>query len=199
VALVDGLESVVSPALAALSSHLLICHQVSGQSQGVTIDSNDYMVSVRRRMVADDLEVSEVQLPSGAAIVGYRNRFSLAWFATKLHLFVVAAAVDSASNPLLVGLTRESVDYAKATKGSLRGFQTGVAVMPILVCRNVPADVAAAATSRPGKEFAAFNLPAVVDTTHGVVHTYRDRIVWGGIYARWLRERQAAIVGDSAR
>jgi hypothetical protein len=169
---------------------------VDRQSFDVTIDANDYMLMVRRRMVADGQVVSEVQLPSGPAIVGYLSRFRLAWFATKLHLFVAVAAVDSGTAPLLSGLTRESVDYAKVTKGSLRGLHTGVAVMPILVCRTVPADLAAAARAKPGKEFAAFNLPAVIDTTNGLVHTYRGRIVWGAVYASWLRERQGATVGD---
>src|SRR6266498_3086270 len=73
-----------------------------------------------------------------------------------------------------------------------RGFQSGVAIIPALVAETVTEPARAAALARPKKEFAAFLLPAIVDLATGQTFSYQGRIVWGTIYASWLRARLAA-------
>jgi hypothetical protein len=87
---------------------------------------------------------------------------------------------------------REAVSYAKATKGTLRGLQSGVAVIPALVAESVTEQASAAAAARPKKEFAALLLPAIVDLGNGQTLSYQGPIVWGAMYASWLRARLSA-------
>jgi hypothetical protein len=156
------------------------------------MNAEEYLQGAARRLQEDGSQVSRVQLPGGSALVGYQSKFRMSWAATKLHLFTVLYPTGVATDGQLAALSRDAVNYAKATKGALRGFQTGVAVIPILVADTVTEQARTAATARPKKEFAAFLLPAVVDLPSGRTFTYPGRIVWGALYASWLRERLSA-------
>ena len=131
-------------------------------------------------------------LPGGPALVGYQSKFRLRWFATKLHLFTVVVPAPQATAPLLDDVIRQSIEYAKRTKGRLRGLQTGVAIIPALVAADVQSDARTAVEARPGRAWAAIALPTIVDLAAGETYLYRGRLIWGGIYGAWLRERIAA-------
>jgi len=144
------------------------------------------------RMKADGSEVSSVPLSMGPAEVGYRGEFRMRWAATKLHLFTVAVGVAEATPAMFGAVVTETLAYADATKGKMRGMQNGIAVIPIVAATTVGAEATAAAEARPEKGMAAFLLPALVDLPAETVHTYTGRILWGSMYASWLRERLAA-------
>jgi hypothetical protein len=151
-----------------------------------------YVERIAQAMDADGSSVSQVALPGGYAIVGYQSQFKFRWFATKVHLFTVAAPVPVAAIEGLEALTRDSIEYAKQTNGKLRGLQTGVAAIPILVSDHVTPEARAAVQLPPKKGFAAMTLPAIVDLTTGEVLSYRGTQFIGIVYASWLRERLAA-------
>ena len=155
------------------------------------MDATEYLQGAAQRMQQDGSQVSWVGLPGGQALVGYRSQFKLSLLATKLHLFTVLYPTALATDADLAALSRDAVNYAKATKGALRGFQSGVAIIPALVADTVSESARAAALARPKKEFAAFLLPAIVDLAAGQTVSYQGRIVWGGIYSSWLRARVA--------
>ncbi|HET6951491.1 MAG TPA: hypothetical protein VFI47_14005 [Acidimicrobiales bacterium] len=154
---------------------------------------DEYVHEAAERMAADGSSVSQVVLPMGPAVVGYQSRFRLRWMATKLHVFTVVVPVSRATAETLREATEQSIDYAKQTKGSLRGLQTGVAALPVVVTADATPDALAAAESRPSKGWAAFTLPALVDLTTGRIHSFSGRLVWGGLYASWLRQRLDAL------
>jgi hypothetical protein len=154
---------------------------------------DEYMNLASARMTADGSVVSRVDLPLGPSLAGYQSKFRLQWVATKLHLFTVVIPVASVTPDLLAVAEEQCVEYAKRTKGRLRGFQVGVAALPVLVSAAVAPDAAAAARERPKKRFAAITLPAVVDLAAGALHFYDGRLVWGAVYASWLRERVRAL------
>jgi hypothetical protein len=156
------------------------------------MDAAEYLQGAAQRLQQDGSQVSWAGLPGGQALVGYRSQFKLSWLATKLHLFTVLYPTAAATDAELAALSRDAVEYAKATKGALRGFQSGVAIIPALVAETVSEPARAAALARPKKEFAAFLLPAIVDLATGQTFSYQGRIVWGTIYASWLRARLAA-------
>jgi hypothetical protein len=151
--------------------------------------ANEYVDEATNRMAADGSAVSQILLPIGPAVVGYQSQFRLRWIATKLHLFTVVVAVPDATAETLQQATEQSVGYAKQTKGRLRGLQSGVAAIPVLVTERPTPDSIDAAESRPSKGWAAFTLPAIVALTSGRIHSFRGRTLWGGIYSAWLRER----------
>ena len=157
------------------------------------VRAQEYVEAAAARMRADGSEVSHVQLPLGPAVVGYRSEFRLRWVATKLHLFTVVAPAAAATTDVVDRLGEQAIDYAKQAKGRLRGLQTGVAALPVIVSSEVDAAAIAAVESAPTKRFAAFVVPTIVDLSSGVVHRYRGRLVWGAIYSAWLHERLDAL------
>ncbi|MGH9280629.1 MAG: levansucrase [Acidimicrobiales bacterium] len=157
------------------------------------MDAAQYVQHTRQRLLADGNEVSDVVLRGGAVLIGYQSQFKMRWMATKLHLFTGVAAVPQATAQAVAALSAEAIGYAKATKGQLRGLQTGVAAIPALVADEVTPDGRAAAEARPAKEFAAIVLPAVVDLRAGQVYSYTGTIVIGAVYAGFLRERVRTI------
>jgi hypothetical protein len=165
----------------------------------VAVTPDEYLRTAAGLLEADGSRVSPIQLPGGNALAGYRSKFKLAWAATKLHLFTVLYPTDLATDMQLEALSRDALDYAKATKGALRGLQSGVAIIPVLVASSVSDQARAAALARPEKKWAAFVLPAVVDLASGQTLSYQGRFVWGGIYASWLRARIAATLPPPAQ
>ena len=123
----------------------------------------EYVQEASERMRADGSSVSVVSLTGGPAVVGYQSRFRLRWMATKLHLFTVVVSVPQATIDVVSSVTAQGIDYAKKTKGKFRGFQSGVAVIPVVVAAEVLADARAAVETRPAKSFAVITLPAIVD------------------------------------
>jgi hypothetical protein len=161
------------------------------------MNAEEYLQGAAGRLQEDGNQVSRVQLPGGTALVGYQSKFRLSWAATKLHLFTVLYPTGVATDASLAALSRDAMNYAKATRGALRGFQTGVAVIPALVADTVTEQARTAATARPKKEFAAILLPAIVDLSSGQTFSYQGRIVWGVLYASWLRARLSATLPAS--
>lgn len=153
----------------------------------------DYVEAAAARMAADGSEVSRVQLRLGPAVVGYRSEFRLRWAATKMNAFIMVVPVAVATLDVLDDATEQSLGYAKEQKGRFRGFQTGVAALPVIVSSNVEADARGAVESRPSKQFAAIVLPAIVDLSCGLIHRYSGRLVWGAAYRAWLNERLDAL------
>lgn len=156
----------------------------------------EFVQQTAQRLRADGNTVSEITLPGGSAIVGYQSKFRLRWAATKLHLFTVVISVPDATRDVLESVTTQAVDYAKKTKGRLRGFQTGVAVIPVVVAGRVHTDARAAVEARPQKIFAVILLPAIVDIENQQTYAYSGRIVFGALYAAWMRERLRAALAQ---
>ena len=151
-----------------------------------------YLHLAAQAMQADGSAVSQVALPGGPALVGYQSEFKLRWMATKLHLFTVMVAVPAATPQGLDALNRDALDHAKRAKGRLRGAQTGVAAIPVLVATHVTPEARAAVQAAPKKEFAAFTLPAIVDLSAGEVLSYQGTAFLGFVYASWMRKRRDA-------
>ena len=160
---------------------------------------DQFLARATANLAAHGNTVSAVALPGGAVTVGYQHEFRIAWFATKLHLFTVLAVRPEATVDGLARLSQESIAYAKQTKGRLRGFQSGVAAMPILAAPVVAPGVRELVQGRPPKGFAAIVMPAVVDLSSGEISCYEGRLVLGSLYTKWLRARMArALTFDEA-
>jgi len=158
---------------------------------------DEFLAATTANLKADGNTVTAVDLPSGPATIGYQGKFRWLWFATKLNLFTVVATRPEATADGLAGLVSESIGYAKQAKGRLRGLQTGVAAMPILASTVVSADAKASVKARPARGFAAILMPAVVDLSTGEAFYHEGRLVLGGVYTKWLRERMMRVLTRS--
>lgn len=155
----------------------------------------EFLDAAAHRLQAAGAEVSTQQLPGGPALVAYRSQFRLTWMATKLHLFTVLTTVPHVDASTLQRFSEDSLDYAAATKGALRGFQTGVATIAVLVGETVGPDGARFAQEELVRRFSAFTWPAAVDLRGGTSYSHQGRVMLGGIYAGWMREQTALALG----
>jgi hypothetical protein len=155
---------------------------------------DEYVQQIAQRLHADGSAVSTISLPGGPALVGYQSKFRLRWFATKLHLFTVAVSVPHLTPEVFDSVIGQAVAYAKHAKGALRGLQSGVAVIPIVVAAEVDPAARAVAEARPKRIFAVPLVPVIVDLKSAETFRYRGHIWLGVIYNGWLRQRlQAAL------
>jgi hypothetical protein len=165
--------------------------------QNRCVDPVEYVRGAVEKMRADGSAVSEVVLGHHAASVGYQSKFRLRWAATKLHLFTVLVPVTVATESDMRMLISESLNYAKATKGKLRGFQSGVAVIPVLVASTVEPQARTVAESPPDRRWSAFTRPTIIDVATSQTYTYTGRQMWGGFYNAWIRARLAVVSPDA--
>lgn len=151
-----------------------------------------YLQAVKEQLTKDGATVYEVNLASTHAIVGHISQFKWQWFATRLHLLTIAAHVPELNVSTYASIVKEATAYAHTQKSKFHGLQVSLAVNVVIATQAVDTETIALAAGRPPKEFAKLTTPAVVDLLQAKCYTYTGRIVRGGIYTSWLRERLAA-------
>lgn len=126
-----------------------------------------------------------------------RADFRSSWGFTRLHTFIVAHEVEVATADDIEELSERSTRYAVRNKGGLpRGFQTGVAVLPVLICRTAPDDAVAVAERQPRKRFATLVLPVLIDLSQQRIVTYHEPRFWGSLYQDFLGQQQRLVAGE---
>ena len=139
-------------------------------------------------------EVDQTALPGARAV--RRSDFRLRWFLTRLHTFVVFLVVDHVTEADLSAIADLAAKWAKGAKGGLPiGFQTGVAVIPVIVSSSVDDAARASALAKPRKRFATMAFPMIVDPAGQLVLTYSRTVAWGTAYMDFLADQQRIIVG----
>jgi hypothetical protein len=160
--------------------------------------ADDYLATVRDLLIGDGCQVTDESIGPVQAMVGYRSNIRAL---SKVHLFTAVASIPEVNEAVIRDFARQVSDYAKARKGQLRGAQSGVMALAVLVAPKVDsaAKQLAAKPFRLGLGgFAAMVQPAVVDLTEGRVHTFRGRRVWGAALAGYLRDKSACYLPDPA-
>ncbi len=153
------------------------------------ISSIGYLDIIRQRMCADQCAVTDERIGSMPGVVGYRAQMRAL---AKMHIFAVAAQADRVDEKCLRGFVDDVVNLALARKGTWRGMQTGLIVLPILVTKS--ADAAATALTQKAYRlnlagFAAMAQPAVVDVQASKVWTFRGTRLWGYAYNSLIKQK----------
>lgn len=142
------------------------------------------------------VDVDQVVLPGARAV--RRSDLRVTWFFSRLHTFVVFLVVDHATQADLEAFADCAAKWAKSVKGGLSlGFQSGVAVIPVVVCNWADEGARAFAASKPRKRYATMTLPMVIDPARLFVGTYVRTIWWGIAFQDFLAAQQRTIVGAS--
>jgi uncharacterized membrane protein len=153
----------------------------------VTID--DRLEELHRRLVADQCEINTGQVGGRPALVGHRAQILPQMMFSRIHLYTVAAGLDRITGDDVRGYTSEVSRYVKATSGSLRGVQSGIAAFAVLVDQNVTDDAVEASRRKARIEFAVRVQPVVIDAAGGAVHTNRKGQVVGFLMNGHLRRK----------
>ena len=154
-------------------------------------DIRGYLDELAGRLAADGCTVSTEAWGSDAVLVGHRGDFRLQWFATKLHLFTVAAPADVVTRTGIEAFTSAAWERMRG-RTSLLGLQTGVAVLPTLVATRVEPEAAAWAGAQQHHRFATFARPVVVDTTARTISAFTGTVTIGSIYSRHILDKMHA-------
>jgi hypothetical protein len=143
------------------------------------VDVNGYLQGLQERLVADGCTVTHEKLGDRTVLVGYKSRMKAL---SKMHIFTVADTAGQVTEPTLRAFTDAAVKLATDRKGQLRGLQSGVIVLPILVGTGVD-EQAAAVTQKAYRlnvgGFAVLAQPAAVDVPADRVWTFRGVRLWG--------------------
>ncbi len=160
------------------------------------ISADAYLTTVRDRLIQDGCTVTNEPIGPVQAMVGYRSDIKAL---SKVHLFTAVATVSEVNEAALRDFAHRVSDYAKAQKGQLRGLQSGVMALAVLVAPNVD-DAAKQVAAKPFRlgagGFAAMVQPAVVDLTEGRVSTFRGGRLWGAALAGYLRTKSILYLPD---
>jgi hypothetical protein len=157
---------------------------------------DEYVNGVGSRLAADGAEVFQASIGGLNSLVGHRSEFRMSWMATRLHLFTIVSVVPVVTARALDQFANDALDYAISQRGQLRGLQSGVAAIPVLVGERVEPEAAAFARDTLVRRYAAMAWPAAVDMTSRHVHTHQGSVLVGVIYAGWLRQQTALALRD---
>ena len=157
---------------------------------------DEYIEVVASRLRADGAEVSAESIGGLTTLVGYRSQFRLRWMATRLNLFTIVGSMQTVTVVGLEQFTNDAIDYAISRKGQFRGFQSGVAVIAVLVGERIEPDAVTFAKATLVRRFSAFGWPAAVDLISPHVYHHEGRVLVGGIYAGWIRQQTAIALAE---
>jgi hypothetical protein len=152
-------------------------------------ETTPYVGTIERSLREAGYQVSTQPVGGALTLTGYRADFRLRWMATKLHLFVCVRAVPVVTADALESFATASLAHAKATKGAMRGAQSGVAAIAALVGDHVEDEAVTYARKELVRNFAAFAWPVAVDLSTGVRTSHRGRPTIGAIYTGWMRKQ----------
>jgi hypothetical protein len=162
------------------------------------VNAQEYLDGAAARLQADGSEVGTAMLPGGQALTGYQGKFKVQWMMTKLNLFTFVIGVPVVSAAALEGFSTDALQHAVDRKGQLRGMQNGVAALAVLVGEHVEPDAAEYARKKMVRRFGAFAWPGAVDLGTGATYSHEGAVLLGGVYAKWMRKRMAAVLGTGA-
>ncbi len=142
------------------------------------MDPNAYLSVVAQRIQAQKGTVQQTQVGPLSALVGDVYSASVAAMGN-LRLCVVAVALADVNAFVVRDFTAHANQFAmRSTMGTL-GFGTALVTAVGFVSPRVTPDAIAAATAKPGMQFAATTRPVVVDLTSGGLHTFTGTQMWG--------------------
>lgn len=159
------------------------------------MDALQYRSVVESRMHAAGYQI---QASSPTGLVGYTKAFKLRWMASTLHLLVHVATAPTVTGHELAAFTQQALEHAKATKGQMRGFQSGVAVVTAVVGDHVEEAARRYAADAIVRGYAAFAWPTTVDLGTLTRTTHQGRPVIGAVFTPWIRRQIDTLIPEPA-
>ena len=159
-------------------------------------ETRQYVDDISSSLRTAGYEVGMHAIGGMPALTGYRSDFKLQWMASRLHTFVTVRSVPVVTVGELEAFAQASLEYTKAAKGAMRGVQSGVAAIAVLVGESVEEDAAQYARKQLVRNFAAFAWPVTVDLSTGERSSHRGRPTIGAIFTGWMRKQIATALPE---
>ena len=147
--------------------------------------------NIKKRLESQSILYSQDSINNKKSVIGYDKIFKWRWIATQLNTFIVAVDIGSevVTEKLISQYIDESFNYAKSHyKGWPRGFQSGIAVITILVSDHINEDaIEYCKKLKSGKKWAAFTVPVIINSSTNESHYFEKKPIWGRIYFSYLK------------
>lgn len=147
---------------------------------------------IKSRLKSKAIFFSEDSINNKPTVVGYEKKFKWKWMATQMNTFIIASDFgdETITDPIIEGFLDESFKYTKANySGWPQGLQSGLAVIAILVSKNINDDAIEYCTKlKPRKKWAGFPIPVTIDSTTDKVYSFDKNPIWGRIYYPYFRQ-----------
>lgn len=136
------------------------------------------------------------RLPDPTVRGARRADFRVSWILTQLHTFVLVHEIEVATAQTVRDAADRGAAYAIEHKGGLpRWLSSGVAALPVVVCRTADEAAIELASQQPRVRFGAFSVPVVVELDRERLTTCSEPRIWGAVYLGFLGEQQR-LIGD---
>jgi hypothetical protein len=135
--------------------------------------------------------VFDAEVAGRQAIVGQRRLFRWSWMATQLKVTVVVVDAQTLNAGEWQAVLTKGFDLAKKAPGWPNGFQSGAALIGVVVADSPDSGAVAAAESMPPRQwFKGITSNALLDAGTGKVHTFDERQLVGRVYTTFLRSQR---------
>lgn len=148
--------------------------------------------SIKRNYLQKNIFFSEDPILGKPTVIAYEKKFRWSWMATQMNTFIVSSDFgdEKLTIKVLENHLAESFKYAsKNYNGWPRGFQSGLAVISIIISSNIDEDVKNFCLGlKSGKKWAGIAIPIVIDATDENVYAFIKDPMWGKIYFPYFRK-----------
>ncbi|MCF7885811.1 MAG: hypothetical protein K9M80_04880 [Candidatus Marinimicrobia bacterium] len=155
-------------------------------SDGESVEPGDTLKSIKDKLSAKNIYLSEETINNKPTIIGYEKRFKLKWMATQLNTFIVAADFgdNNVTEQTIEDFFARAFKYAKKNyRGWPRGLQSGLAVIGILISKNIDQSaISYCQKLKAGKKYSGFAIPVTIDPSTNQVYYFNKKPIWGKIY-----------------
>jgi len=159
------------------------------------VDTSARAAQIVERLESDGFRMTTSEFDTGTVPTGYRGEFKWRWAATTLHLFVSVVETPRATTEIVSRSVVDLSELARKGRGGMKSLQSTRVVVPIVVAGEVDPEAVAMVGKVQYKVAGAAPFPVIDHVSGSQVFACTGRLVWGAIFASWIRARVAACVG----
>jgi hypothetical protein len=152
------------------------------------MDPNAYLSVVAQRIRSANGTVGQAQVGPAQAFIGDVYQSSVAAMGN-LRVCVVAITPAEVNGLVVRDFSAHADQFAARTTRGTLGLGTALLTVVGFVAHRVTPDAVAAATAKPGMQFAATTRPVVVDLGTGQVHTFTGTPLWGFAMQKTIKRK----------
>jgi len=151
-----------------------------------SVGSRMNIESIKAKLNESSIYHSEKNILDNKSVIGYEKKFKWSWLAIQLNTFIVVTDFgdQEIDKSLIKNHLSESFRFAMQNyKGWPIGFQSGVAVISVLISNNISDEAKDyCQKSKARKKWAGMLVPVVHDSKSEETFQFKKNPMWGGFF-----------------
>jgi len=148
---------------------------------------NSILERAVQRLYYDGFSQSGVNMNGVQSIAMYKKKFKPEMFLTQMNIFFIIGETTNITIDSIKDFSDHSLGYSiKNNRGLMRGMQSGVMSISVLMSNNVDGGAIEWVQERPPKHYAAMEVPVIYDLSNNNYYFYKDTPLWGMIYYPYI-------------